>query len=304
MLLVNSEINVEDEQKTKQVPSPGKKSTLRSRASGIGTFIFFTLVCLALVEGWQMRSEHIINAERGVGYILGIAGGSMMLLLLMYPLRKRFKALRVLGAVKHWFRLHMILGILGPSLILFHANFGLGALNSNVALACMLIVASSGLLGRYFYTRIHHGLYGSQATVQELQQESAWSLAELKVHLSFYPEFQQALKNYEAAAIKAGKGLFSFIKIPLLDLKSHFSYLRLWRQCRKAIRKEVTDAGLQLVLLRQVQQNLRTYFIAMRKMAEFGFYTRLFSLWHVLHLPLFVMMLITGVIHVIYVHMY
>jgi hypothetical protein len=194
--------------------------------------------------------------------------------------------------------------VLGPSLILFHANFGLGALNSNVALICMLIVAGSGLLGRYFYTRIHHGLYGSQATIQELQQESTWTLAELKTQLQFYPQFQQSLKDYESAAIKAGRGLFSVITIPWFDIRSHFSYLKLWRQCRRAIRAEIAEPAWQRQLLNQVKHNLRSYFSAVRKMAEFGFYTRLFSLWHVLHLPLFVMMLITGIIHVIYVHMY
>jgi len=303
MLLAEKEIPVQTERRAKPRVSFNKDG-LKARASGISTLIFFIFVAVMLYQGWQIRSDNIIDAEHGVGYALGIIGGTMMLLLLVYPLRKRNKKLRFLGAIKHWFRLHMIMGVMGPSLILFHANFGLGALNSNIALFCMLIVASSGLLGRYFYTRIHHGLYGSQASVHELQQESAWSLSELKEELSFYPQFQQALKDYEAAAVKAGEGLFSFIKIPLLDFKSHFSYLLLWRRCREAILQEVADEKLQQQLLRQVKTNLRSYFNAMRKMAEFSFYTRLFSLWHVLHLPLFVMMLITGIVHVIYTHMY
>ena len=43
-----------------------------------------------------------------------------------------------------WFRLHMLLGIAGPVLIIFHSNFKLGALNSNVAFITMLVVATSG----------------------------------------------------------------------------------------------------------------------------------------------------------------
>ena len=37
---------------------------------------------------------------------------------------------------------------------------------------------------------------------------------------------------------------------------------------------------------------------------EFESYERLFSLWHVLHLPLFFMLLIAGIVHVVAVHVY
>jgi hypothetical protein len=43
---------------------------------------------------------------------------------------------------------------------------------------------------------------------------------------------------------------------------------------------------------------------ATRRVVEFGAFERLFSLWHTLHLPLFLMLLIAGVVHVIAVHVY
>jgi hypothetical protein len=43
---------------------------------------------------------------------------------------------------------------------------------------------------------------------------------------------------------------------------------------------------------------------ATRRVAEFESYERLFALWHVLHLPLFFMLLIAGIVHVIAVHVY
>jgi uncharacterized membrane protein YidH (DUF202 family) len=69
-----------------------------------------------------------------------------------YYVRKRVgfgpKAARTIPA---WFRLHVILGVAGPVLILFHCNFRLGALNSNVALFSMGAVVASGVIGRYLY---------------------------------------------------------------------------------------------------------------------------------------------------------
>ena len=63
----------------------------------------------------------------------------------------------------------MVLGVVGPLLVLFHANFHLGATNSNVALICMLLVAGSGVVGRYIYTRLHAHLDGTEDTLEQLQ---------------------------------------------------------------------------------------------------------------------------------------
>ena len=45
-------------------------------------------------------------------------------------------------------------------------------------------------------------------------------------------------------------------------------------------------------------------FEAGRRVAEFQVYERLFSLWHVLHIPLFFMLLIAGIVHVIAINIY
>jgi hypothetical protein len=44
--------------------------------------------------------------------------------------------------------------------------------------------------------------------------------------------------------------------------------------------------------------------MAARRVAEFEACERLFAAWHVLHLPLFVMLVIVGIVHVIAVHVY
>jgi len=43
---------------------------------------------------------------------------------------------------------------------------------------------------------------------------------------------------------------------------------------------------------------------AQRRVVEFQLYTGLFSGWHLLHVPLFIMMFITAIVHVIAVHIY
>ena len=110
------------------------------------------MVATVALLAWGMRfpTEQYLTPRSGFGYALGIAGGSAMLLLLVYPLRKRLRFLGFLGTTKRWFQAHMALGILGPLLILFHSNFSLGATNSNVALACMLVVSAFGFRAAFF----------------------------------------------------------------------------------------------------------------------------------------------------------
>ena len=116
--------------------------------------LFAAALVVALLIGWLNRDQEYLVPDSGLGYWLGIAGASLMLLLLLYPLRKRMRSLRTFGSVVFWFRLHMALGLIGPTLILFHANFRLGSLNSNVAMFAMLLVAASGIVGRCLYRKI------------------------------------------------------------------------------------------------------------------------------------------------------
>jgi hypothetical protein len=123
-------------------------------------FRLYLLACAALVAwGASVREENYVSADFGLGYALGIAGLGCMTLLLLYSVRKRARALGSLGPLRGWLGVHMMLGILGPVAILFHANFRLGSTNSSVALACMLVVAASGVVGRVIYPRIHQAFY-------------------------------------------------------------------------------------------------------------------------------------------------
>ena len=92
--------------------------------------MFGSVVTALFVFGWFFPTERYITPKRGMGYILGIVGGSLMLLLFLYSARKRVRWLRWMGAAPRWFQFHMVCGVLGPLLILYHSNFRTGASNS------------------------------------------------------------------------------------------------------------------------------------------------------------------------------
>ncbi len=109
-------------------------------------------VFLVLLSGWVASGDESITPKSGLGYWLGVAGASLMALLFVYYLRKRSAdGPRAARSIPAWFKFHVILGVAGPMLILFHCNFRLGALNSNVAMFSMGAVVASGVVGRYLY---------------------------------------------------------------------------------------------------------------------------------------------------------
>ena len=271
--------------------------------------LFVVIALVSVFLGWRLPTERYITPERGLGYALGIVGGSMMLLLLLYSARKRVSWLGFLGSVTRWFDVHIVLGVLGPILILYHSNFDLGATNSNVALFCMLIVVGSGLIGRYIYSHIQFGLYGRKLSLEELQG-NAERLRALESTIPFLPELISRLDAHEKRLLASGPrlpllALAKPLAVAMNGLRSRWQLRRYVRQAlRIAARQSPAIAAQRKRLRRAAGAYIDTRLIATRRVAAFEAYERLFSLWHVLHLSMFFMLLVAGVIHVIAMHVY
>lgn len=284
---------------------PSIANTRRSIFSLSGALFFFCGVLL--IVGWVFPTEVYLTPETGLGYALGIAGGSLMLLLLLYPLRKRVHGLSFLGSVKTWFQIHMFMGLIGPICILYHSNYKLGAVNSNVALFSMLMVSGSGLIGRYFYTRIHHGLTERATTLDELQGRAV-ELKDSVQSMPFMPELLQRLVLEERNLLQKVSAC-PFILSPIYGFFiSIAAKLRLADYSKYALRlaskASPVSASERRRLLKASDKYVRQRIDATREVSEFRAYTRLFSWWHIFHLPLFFMLLIAGIVHVISVHVY
>ena len=65
---------------------------------------------------WQLK------AGGTIGHTLGVVGSAMMVLMLVYSLRKRVGALRRLGPLGRWLDVHIFLGVFGPLLVVLHST--------------------------------------------------------------------------------------------------------------------------------------------------------------------------------------
>ncbi len=272
------------------------------------TPIIFSLSILVVIYlGWKAELENYITPESGLGYALGITGGIMMLLLLLYPLRKRVKWMRDWGAIRYWFKIHMILGIIGPVFILFHCNFQLASKNGSIALFSMLLMVASGIVGRYLYGRIHYGLYGSEMTLQQLQQDKLITRDGLSRLFQISPQLHERIKKYDnVLESEAGSLIAGFYRFVRLFVHTSHSYSQARREligvCREIAVREGWSHSKTKEMIGSGQAYLSAHFSTIRKIAGFTFFERLFSFWHHLHIPLFCMLIITVTVHIIAVH--
>lgn len=274
-----------------------------------GPLLFGAAVVAALFASWLYRHEGHLTPENGFGYGFGIAGSVMMLVLMLYPLRKRLRVLRGLGRVPSWFRLHMILGILGPSLVIVHSNWTLSSFNATVATIAMLIVVGSGIVGRYLYSRVHLGLYGRKTELRQILADTSFMKEALGAELPQTSQFFEDLRAFETRILARRRGFLSQTgAFLLLGVRQAVARGRLTSLANAAIATEAKRRGWSWAERRKrrklVKAHLGLYFAAMTKAARFGVYERLFALWHVLHLPLFLLLVTAAILHIVAVHLY
>ena len=280
-----------------------RRISIRYLFNKIRSHFFSIGVFATLCFGWLHRDDNYLSAETGAGYTLGIVGGSLMLAILLYPLSKRVALLTRFIPIRYWFGIHMFLGSVGPVLILFHSNFHLGSTNSNIALISMLLVAGSGVIGRYIYTNIHHGLYGTRVTLKELKQETEDDHAELLKLYAMDEKLHRHLEKMEEKALRPYAGLMkSLLHVIYLAVNAPRLKRKILRLLRNSYQENNENKALpdSKVVTRVIKQ----YTLALRRTAAFRVYERIFSMWHILHLPLFFMMITTAIIHIFAVHMY
>lgn len=272
-------------------------------------FIGYCLLIAALAAGWLLRNDGVIRPEDGLGYWLGIIGGSLMLLLVFYPAGKKSKFLRRIGLSRHWFRIHLMFGLIGPLLVLYHCNFRVDAINSKVALYCMLAVAISGIVGRYIYDRIHRGLYGTRTTIEDLRNEVAESMENSRGLAAILPNVVKELHTISAEVLGDKYTRSMGVRRSIVwTFKHHYVRAMLRIKINRELRARSVvsetirgNAGeLRVVANHYVRSQVRL----MRRVAQLSFFERLFSLWHLFHMPMFILLVISASVHVLAVHMF
>jgi len=229
---------------------------------------------------WQWK------AGGSAGHRLGLVGSSMMVLMLLYSVRKRVGALRRLGPLGRWLDIHIFLGIFGPLLVVLHSSFKVQGL---VALSfwSMVIVASSGVLGRYLYMQIPRTRAGEERALAELEAEDGELSGQLRTR--FRLDESQLARLDALVAIPTRTGLVGgFVRLVTDDLRLRSSLRAFAKSCR----------SVPAPVFREFERVVRQKANVHRRILLWDRVHELFHYWHVLHKPFAVVMYLFMIVHV------
>jgi hypothetical protein len=288
-----------------------RKPRQKNLPKDYGWTLFLILITSLLVAGYFISYEHLYEPGDIVGYNLGLVGGLMMLSLLVYPLRKRIGFMNNWGILPKWFKWHMVVGVLGPTLVIFHSTFHIGSINAGAAMVCMFLSSGSGIFGRFFYTKVHYGLYGRQATYQQLQQD-LYGSGDVKSILSFAPDIQQKLNDFQDHTMRLSRrGKARVWDFLTLDIRAKLFSRAIIRELEDAmyadaVRKQWSELQMKRLdeLYFQNARIIRSYIMVVRDLAQFSTYEKLFALWQIFHVPMVYILVPSAIWHVIAVHRY
>jgi hypothetical protein len=110
---------------------------------------------LAILLGEIAVLGHLVASSAGkppLTYQMGWLGCGSMLVMQVYSIRRRVRALGRLGPLRAWLDLHVFLGLQGFVLVAYHSvgmspHASLAAINFSL----VAIVVGTGVVGRYFY---------------------------------------------------------------------------------------------------------------------------------------------------------
>jgi hypothetical protein len=279
------------------------------RRQTLGDLSLYALLVLLVAAAWQLSHVEWFRSNADLSYWIGVAGGSMMLALFAYPLRKRMRFMQRLGKVKAWFWLHLVLGIAGPWLILVHSTFRIGSLNAGVALVSMCIVVTSGVIGRFIYVRVHRGLDGERSSLEALRVRAGLVESEARSRLHFAPRVEAALLAFEQRELQAPPGWPTYLRqVVALPLQQALAEWRCRAELSRRLRQLANECAWTEADLarrtRHARKLVRRYLDVVVRVAQFTAFERAFALWHVAHLPFVYLFVISAVVHVVAVHAY
>lgn len=261
------------------------------RRSILGLLYTTSLVAIGiwLSQGWAFYrlAEHLrprhpdyarLTSGGSWGHWFGIVGSILIGLLLLYIVRKRWRALDRTGSLRLWLDVHIWMGITGPLLIVLHSAFKVGGLVS-ISFWSMSAVALSGVLGRYLYLQIPRDESGEELDRQGMDQARLRLLGEAGLA---WDDLPSAIQGHLA---RSGGG-------PLQWLAEDLS----WPLRKSSWRKQLSGHGMDAT---RVLKALRRLELLERRRSTLALASRLLHYWHVFHRPFALIMVLFLIVHIV-----
>lgn len=265
--------------------------------------IIFTIV----IAAWVVWDQRYFHSDSDLVYNMGLYGGIMLLTTLLYSLRKRIRFLKKLGEMSRWYYAHLLMGVVGPVLIIFHSSFTMKSLNSSVALISMLCIIASGIFGRYIYTRIGYRVHGRLLAIRHTEERLAKSMQKYQGEAA--DAINQSLSVLTMLVVNMPQSLFHLpVRFFSLRAKAAKCYVDGIRQVSVMLKQRAEEQEWDKLTYHaefdKEKRLLREHVNALVKIGQLHFYERLLVGWRIFHIPLIFILFISGSVHVFAVHWY
>jgi hypothetical protein len=253
------------------------------------------LALLIAAFAWFARAG-FPHGGTALGLTLGFAALALILLLLVYGVRKRAYRSR-LGRMETWLQSHVYLGLLSAVVVLLHSGFRFEDKLAVTAFVVLLLVVLTGLVGAILYTTVPRLL---------TEVESDLSPAESSDRLNQIAGSMARLAGGKSPAFQRIQGS--------LLAESNPGFLAGWRIVLTGRRRRGEESGVSgegpawQALLGRVerteQEDLRRLLVLSRQHKELHLrliyqqrYRNLLDAWLWLHLPLSLALLVLALAH-------
>lgn len=226
---------------------------------------------------------------RGHGF--GIIGSAMMVFMLFYSVRKRFRIFKNWGRLNRWLDIHIYFGIIGPLLVILHTSFKVQGIIA-VSFWSMIAVALSGIVGRYLYLQIPRNIKGEELNLQQMDDLSRTISVKLKDEYQMDPEILEKINaSLEMSALRT----HSIIKSLFYIRRAEKLRKRKIRAVKKQLKKQY---NLPRAHLKGIIKILKQKSKLQKKIVILGQVQSLFHYWHVIHKPFAYVMYLIMLVHV------
>lgn len=279
----------------------------RSKSESRIVLAVLSVLALIVIAAWVVWDARYFNTDGDIVYYMGLSGGILLLFTLLYSVRKRAKLFKNFGKLATWYYIHLTSGVIGPILIIFHSSFKLKSMNSTVAMIAMLCVIASGIFGRYIYTRIGYHLHRQLIAIRTTENRLLQSMQHYRG--DEMGEVEKNISVLTASAISTPRNIHHLPgRFLSLRAKAAKCYIEGSREITSLLKKHAAKENWDKLTYRselaREKRYLRDHVNALVEIGQSHFYERLLVGWRIFHIPLIFILVISGAVHVLAVHLY
>ncbi|MDD9967562.1 MAG: hypothetical protein OXR73_15105 [Myxococcales bacterium] len=237
----------------------------------------------------QARVDHpdfrALSPAGPIGQLYGIVGTVLILTNLLYMVRRRYARVH-LGSMRTWLDIHVVTGLFGTLLVMFHSAFQLRSGIATLTAASLAVVVVTGIIGRYFYAiSPRKDDRRMQAALQEVQD--------------LWPGLAEALRELESRQQPPARPHSPGLLATLMTLPAWFRQARS-RRSEIRILGQHAIASVPLVADDAARWSAKLEHIARLKAAEVkaAAGTHLLKTWRGLHRLTALLMVVAVILHV------